>query len=103
MECLHGNAITTLGKKGVLKLLPKENAIQLPSGLSMYYNKLKMELDEEGREQYSYKTRMGYIKIYGGKVIEFFNLTVKRSVRNLFISLLAVLIAYIANFYLVYN
>lgn len=70
LECLHSNAITTLGKKGVLKLLPKENAIQLPSGLSMYYNKLKMELDEEGREQYSYKTRMGYIKIYGGKVIE---------------------------------
>ena len=35
--------------------------------------------------------------------IKFFNLTVKRSVRNLFISLLAVLIAYIANFYLVYN
>jgi len=70
LGCLHGNAITTVGKKGVLKLLPKENAIQLPSGLSMYYNKLKMELDEDGREQYSYKTRMGYIKIYGGKVIE---------------------------------
>lgn len=70
LGCLHSNAILTLGKKGVLKLLPKENAIQLPSGLSMYYTKLKMELDEDGRAQYSYKTRMGYIKIYGGKVIE---------------------------------
>ena len=53
-----------------IKLLPRDNAVQLPSGLSMYYTKLKMELDEDGREQYSYKTRMGYIKIYGGKVIE---------------------------------
>ena len=70
LGCLHGNATLTLGKKGVLKLLPKENAIQLPSGLNMYYAKLKMELDEDGRGQYSYKTRMGYIKIYGGKVTE---------------------------------
>ena len=68
--CLNNNAITKLGKKGALKLLPRDNAVQLPSGLSMYYTKLKMELDEDGREQYSYKTRMGYIKIYGGKVIE---------------------------------
>jgi DNA polymerase len=70
LECLYDNKLNTLGKKGVLTLRPKDNAIQLPSGLCMYYNKLRLELDEEGREQFSYKTRMGYIKIYGGKVIE---------------------------------
>jgi len=37
--------------------------------LLMYYNQLRAEEGEKGL-QYSYKTRMGWTKIYGGKVIE---------------------------------
>ena len=58
-----------LGRKGVLTVVPNLNAIQLPSGLMMYYNKLKAEELEKGL-QFSYKTRMGWTRIYGGKVIE---------------------------------
>ena len=70
LKGMHANQRYKLGHSNVVQVLPTDNAIQLPSGLRMYYNKLKVELDETKREQYSYKTRMGYIKIYGGKVIE---------------------------------
>jgi len=58
-----------IGKKGVLQVKPFESAIQLPSGLHMYYNDLKAEETETGL-QFTYKTRMGRTKIYGGKIIE---------------------------------
>jgi DNA polymerase len=58
-----------LGRKGVLEVVPNLNAVQLPSGLMMYYNQLKADETEKG-VQFSYKTRRGWTKIYGGKVIE---------------------------------
>lgn len=59
----------TLGKAGVLKVDSWEKAVQLPSGLLMRYNDLKYEQTENGVE-FSYKTRYGRTRIYGGKVIE---------------------------------
>jgi DNA polymerase len=58
-----------LGKKGVLGVLPAESAIMLPSGLSMRYDDLKIHEGEKGAE-FTYKTRKGRTRIYGGKVIE---------------------------------
>lgn len=58
-----------LGRKGVLEVSPNLNAIKLPSGLMMFYNQLRAEENEKG-VQFSYKTREGWVKIYGGKVIE---------------------------------
>jgi DNA polymerase I-like protein with 3'-5' exonuclease and polymerase domains len=58
-----------LGKAGVLKVEPSEKGIRLPSGLLMYYADLKAEETERG-VQFSYQTRRGRTKIYGGKVIE---------------------------------
>jgi DNA polymerase len=58
-----------LGKPGVL-LLDGRQAIRLPSGLWMRYDGLEAEMDENGRPQFSYQTRRGRTKIYGGKVIE---------------------------------
>jgi len=58
-----------LGRKGVLTVVPNLNAIQLPSGLMLQYNKLRAEESEKGL-QFSYKTRMGWTRIYGGKVVE---------------------------------
>ena len=59
----------TLGRKGVLHVDSWEKAIKLPSGLLMRYNDLKFEQTENGVE-FSYKTRKGRTRIYGGKVIE---------------------------------
>ena len=69
LEALTKGMTTSLGKSGVLALRPDERAIQLPSGLLMRYEKLIPVKDEKGI-QYQYKTRYGWNKIYGGKVIE---------------------------------
>ena len=58
-----------LGRDGVLEVLPDENAIRLPSGLLMRYDDLDYEQGEQGLE-FSYKTRKGRTRIYGGKVVE---------------------------------
>ena len=58
-----------LGKTGVLMVDAWEKAVKLPSGLLMRYNDLKYEQTENGVE-FSYKTRYGRTRIYGGKVIE---------------------------------
>lgn len=70
-----GDAVT-LGRKGVLKVIPEKNSILLPSGLYLPYQNLRLnkvtEADEEGeiKEEYVYKSRKGINKIYGGKVVE---------------------------------
>ena len=51
-----------------------EQGIRLPSGLYLTYRGLKADSDG----QYSYKTRMGETKIYGGKVTENFTQAVAR-------------------------
>jgi len=57
------------GREGVLQVDAGSNAIVLPSGLSMYYHGLAGEKSEFGYE-YSYRTRKGPNRIYGGKVVE---------------------------------
>lgn len=58
-----------LGREGVLSIIPSESAIVLPSGLKMRYDDLKPTEGEKGVE-FSYVTRKGRTRIYGGKVIE---------------------------------
>ena len=69
LDALSKGMTTSLGKAGVLSLAPQERGIRLPSGLLMRYDQLVAVRDEKGM-QYQYKTRYGWNKIYGGKVIE---------------------------------
>ena len=69
LAIVHG-AETKLGSHGVLEVIPRERAIRLPSGLLMRYDLLMQIKDEQNRIQFQYKTRYGWNKIYGGKVIE---------------------------------
>jgi len=57
------------GKKGVIEVIGDRESIRLPSKLLMRYEDLKGEQNSQGIE-YSYKTRRGRTRIYGGKVIE---------------------------------
>jgi len=57
------------GKKGVVEVIGNRESIRLPSKLLMRYEDLKGEQNSQGIE-YSYKTRRGRTRIYGGKVIE---------------------------------
>jgi len=59
--------VSQVGRPGVLSV--QKNAIKLPSGLLMRYDDLRFEQGATGVE-YSYKTRRGYTRIYGGKVVE---------------------------------
>lgn len=59
--------VVAFGKSDVLSF--GVNKITLPSGLSMKYDGLRYEQGEKGLE-FSYKTRRGYTRIYGGKIIE---------------------------------
>ena len=69
LEALTKDSATSLGRDGVLALVPEERSIRLPSGLLLRYDGLITVRDEKGI-QYQYKTRYGWNKIYGGKVIE---------------------------------
>jgi DNA polymerase len=69
LEAISKGYTTSLGKAGVLSIEPNEKGIRLPSGLLMRYDQLVAVRDEKGM-QYQYKTRYGWNKIYGGKVIE---------------------------------
>jgi DNA polymerase I-like protein with 3'-5' exonuclease and polymerase domains len=57
------------GREGAIKVIGNQEAIRLPSKLLMRYQDLRGEQGERGVE-YSYKTRRGRTRIYGGKVIE---------------------------------
>jgi DNA polymerase len=69
IECLSRKDDSTLGRAGVLTVEPNESAIRLPSGLLMRYDDLQSTDGEQGPE-FTYKTRRGRTRIYGGKVIE---------------------------------
>jgi len=69
LEAISKGYSAPLGREGVLRIDPVEKGIRLPSGLLMRYEKLVPIRDEKGI-QYQYKTRYGWNKIYGGKVIE---------------------------------
>jgi len=58
-----------IGRQGVLQVVGEERGIKLPSGLLIHYDELSAENTENGLE-YSYKTRRGRTRIYGGKVTE---------------------------------
>ena len=64
----RGDAVD-FGRKGILTVDAKQSAIILPSGLPMFYHGLAVERGERGPE-YTYKTRKGPNRIYGGKVVE---------------------------------
>jgi len=57
------------GRPGVLDVDPKEMGVVLPNGLMIRYDGLRAE-KIDGRYEYSYTTRNGPNRIYGGKVIE---------------------------------
>lgn len=59
-----------LGRKGVLKVVPEKTAILLPSGLYLPYKDLKATKDERNNNEYQYKSRKGWNRIYGGAVVE---------------------------------
>ena len=64
---MYNKQSVRIGTKGLI--VNSGTAIVLPSGLLMRYDDLNFEQGERGRE-FSYATRQGRTRIYGGKVTE---------------------------------
>lgn len=58
------------GKEGVLRIDATAPGIVLPNGLVIRYEELLGEENDKGNLEYSYKTRIGRTRIYGGKIVE---------------------------------
>ena len=69
LKCIHNMDSAPLGLEGVLTVAPEHSGIRLPSGLYLCYGDLQFEQEERG-PQFTYHTREGRKKIYGGKVVE---------------------------------
>lgn len=69
LSCMVQGGVCQLDVPGVLKFSPRGPGIQLPSGLIIHYNGLRAHTTERSTE-YTYQTRKGPTKIYGGKSCE---------------------------------
>lgn len=66
IEMYNGNS-GSFGRDGIIKYSPE--GIELPNGLMIRYDDLQAEETDRGL-QFTYKTRKGRTRIYGGKVVE---------------------------------
>jgi DNA polymerase len=66
---ITGNA-APFGAVDAVQFDAEKKGFLLPSGLWQNYDTIEKIYDAEGNVQYQYKTRKGFVKIYGGKVVE---------------------------------
>ena len=69
LTMLYEKQSMRIGVPPLIRSIGKNSSVLLPNGLQMRYEDLDREQGERGLE-YSYKTRRGRTRIYGGKVIE---------------------------------
>jgi DNA polymerase len=70
LEAIITGNYSSFGAVDVVRFDPVQSGFLLPSGLWQRYDGLAKEDDPNGYAQYTYKTRMGPTKIYGGKLVE---------------------------------
>jgi DNA polymerase len=77
IKCMMRGMTMKLGKDNLLTV--NEKGILLPNGLHIYYNGLA-EVIENDKRQFTYQTRNGPNKLYGGKVVENFTQAIARCI-----------------------
>jgi DNA polymerase len=70
LDAMIRGQMASVGREGVLQFDPVMRGFVLPNGIPLRYDMLRTVTDPQGRQQFEYKTRMGWTKIYGGKVVE---------------------------------
>ena len=70
LEAVFTNQGAPFGVESAVQFDAGKKGFLLPSGLWQRYDSLEKVYDSEGNPQYQYKTRKGFVKIYGGKVVE---------------------------------
>jgi DNA polymerase len=70
IEAMISGSACTLGREGVIRFDPDMKGFELPNGLWQRYDTIRQGTNKEGYPEFSYKTRKGQVKLYGGKLIE---------------------------------
>jgi DNA polymerase I-like protein with 3'-5' exonuclease and polymerase domains len=70
IEAIITNSAANFGKVDAVQFDPRQKGFLLPSGLWQKYEGLKKLTTAEGKTEYSYDTRKGPSRIYGGKAVE---------------------------------
>ena len=70
LEAVFTNQGAPFGVENAVQFEAEKKGFLLPSGLWQRYDSLEKVYDSEGNPQFQYKTRKGFVKIYGGKVVE---------------------------------
>ena len=70
LEAVFTNQGAPFGVESAVQFDAEKKGFLLPSGLWQRYDSLEKVYDSEGNPQFQYKTRKGFVKIYGGKVVE---------------------------------
>jgi DNA polymerase len=70
IEAMISGSACTLGREGVIRFDADMKGFELPNGLWQRYDTIRQGTNKEGYPEFSYKTRKGQIKLYGGKLIE---------------------------------
>jgi DNA polymerase len=70
IDAVLTNNASAYGVEDAVAFDPTRQGFQLPNGLWQRYEGLRKLTDAEGKVQYEYYTRKGYVKLYGGKLTE---------------------------------
>jgi len=70
IEAMISGSSCTLGREGVIRFDAAMKGFELPNGLWQRYDTIRQGTNKEGYPEFSYKTRKGQVKLYGGKLIE---------------------------------
>jgi DNA polymerase len=70
IEAMISGSAANFGVVSAVQFDAGRKGFLLPSGLWQRYDTIEKFYDPEGKEQFQYKTRKGFVKIYGGKVVE---------------------------------
>lgn len=70
IEAMITGSACALGREGVIRFDPDMKGFELPNGLWQRYDTIRQGTNKEGYPEFSYKTRKGQVKLYGGKLIE---------------------------------
>jgi len=70
IEAMISGSAANFGVVSAVQFDAEKKGFLLPSGLWQRYDTIEKFYDPEGKEQFQYKTRKGFVKIYGGKVVE---------------------------------
>jgi DNA polymerase len=70
IEAMMTNRHAELGAVDALEFSPTHKGFRLPNGLWQRYETLRKGSNSDGYDEFSYKTRKGDVKLYGGKLVE---------------------------------